>query len=98
MEKLNDYIWNVFNLINQSLNKGLIEKPKKYRLNKKDKKVLNNIYNLDKLYIKGITPKEFRQISINYSINTGENIITSGLKCSTELKKIIENNDKSTES
>ena len=88
MEQLNTHIFNVFNMIRQFQQSGFLVRPLKYRIYHKDKKVLNNIYIVYKLYCYGLSKKDFHKICIDYTTNTGTNIIKSGSDMAELLEKI----------
>lgn len=78
MDRLNEYIFNIFQLLHTCQVKGLIKKPVKYKINRYDKKVINQIYDVYKIYRWKITRKQFRNMCINYSVSSGINIVKSG--------------------
>jgi hypothetical protein len=89
MKELNDYIFNVFNLIKNVKDNGLLERPKKYKLNRFDKNILINVYDLYKVYKLKITKKQFIDLVIEYSLNTNTNILKSGIEVGENIEKII---------
>lgn len=88
MKVLNDYLFNVLKTIQMCQNKGLLKKPLKYKMNRNDKKVINNIYNIYTMYKYGINKKEFKEMCINYSVNSGINIIKSANDICILIEKI----------
>lgn len=89
MEELNTYIYNVFSLIKVVRDKGLLERPIQYKLNKYDRKVLNELYRLYKIYNLKINRKIYINLCIEYSLNTNINIIQSGIEVAENIEKII---------
>lgn len=88
MKELNNYIYNVFNLIRQTQQSGFLQRPLTYHITKTDKKILNNIYNVYKIYKYGLTKSDFRLIVKDYSLNSGFNIIKAGSEMGQLLEKI----------
>lgn len=89
MEELNTYIYNVFSLIKVVRDKGLLERPIEYKLNKYDRKVLNELYILYKIYNLKINRKIYINLCIEYSLNSNINIIKSGIEVAENIEKII---------
>lgn len=88
MKEINEYIYNVLNLVYTYQTKGLLQKPIEYKLNRHDKKILNKIYDVYHVYKHSITRKEFIKITINYSVSSGINIIRSGSEIANSFEKI----------
>lgn len=85
---LNEYMYNILNLVFTYQTKGLLQKPLKYRINRNDKRILNKIYDVYKVYEHKITRKEFIKLTINYSVSSGINIIRSGQDVASSFEKI----------
>ena len=89
MEELNRYIFSVFNLLKILREKGLLERPVKYKLNRYDKNILMKVYDLYKIHKLKLSKKQFNNLVIEYSLNTNKNIITSGIEVAVNIEKII---------
>lgn len=89
MKEINEYLFNVYNLIYLNHKSGLLERPKKFHLCKEDKKILNIIWRVYKIYRYSIGKKAFQNIVIDYSLSTKRNIIESGNEVAEEIQKII---------
>ena len=78
MKEVNNYLYQIFTLMQQCQGKGLLQRPKRLRVCYRDKKVLKTIYNVYHLYKHKIPFSEFINMSVNYTISTGDNLIKSG--------------------
>lgn len=89
MEQLNEYIFNVFDLILKSHQGGIICKPKEYKINKDDRIILKKIYDLHRIYRYGITRSKFNEMVVNYTLSTLTNTIKGGQEVAELLEKTI---------
>jgi hypothetical protein len=89
MEFINEYLFKVFNLIYLNKINGLIEPPRKFKLCKKDKRILNKIYRVYEVYKYKINKKTFYNIVVEYSIKMNTVVIKSGVEVAEQLEKII---------
>ena len=88
MKELNEYIFAVFNLMRQfHYMGGFNDQLKPYRINKQDKKTINTIYNVYKLYRKNITKRVFIKMIKDLSLTNGKSVITNGVDIAEMLVK-----------
>jgi hypothetical protein len=89
MEKLNNYIYEVFTMMRVVQQNGLLVRPKELKLYWKDRKVLNNIYTLYHIYSMGISRRKFISMVKDYSVNADVNIIKAGSDLAIMLEKTM---------
>jgi len=91
MEDLNGYLYNVYNSMSLLNNNGFIKKVNYIKFNKYDKRVLNKIFSIYKIYKYKINKNIFYRMVGTYSILTNKNFIKSGIDISNYLEKIMVN-------
>lgn len=89
MKEINEYFYKVFDLVYKTKHSGLLEKPKKYTLNKNDKRILKKIYNVYKLYNCKISKEQFMEMVCDYSIAMNKDIITSGWQIAENTLRVL---------
>lgn len=92
MEKVNEYVLMVFKMMIKLNNNGYIRKIRPVEICKQDRKVLNKIFTIYKIYNYQISKRIFRKMVVIHSIISKDNFIISGMKVADRLEKIMKVN------
>ena len=89
MKGLNNYIFEVYDLIHKNYQSGFVEKPKDFKIPKRDKKIINKIYEIYSIYRYKIDKKSFYKMVIHYSLQSENCLIKSASDIAEMIEKTI---------